>query len=320
MDVMNLDHTCSEVNLPLCRIIKSDASKYVGRRGLVEIMDIESPATVAFLVFAVTCTLRLLVNTQKHYAAIGRKEFCFFFYLYLGSLLVDIPLVSGLTAEDMSTHIYLTTIQLSFACTALFSLLVGGITSSILTNIGFFKSIVIVRALSFGYFLVSGSIILGGLLADNGGLLFMILFALNALMAGAYVVTQFTLLVRMNSEVWAYGTLSIACIFFTLAVTILFYGSEPLAFMSDRYMDGLFVFHLFIFCTIIMVHKYWLSICDFEAECASIVVENANEESIVKEPRGAGLTDGVARAQGKDARRGEKRGIRQGIGSQTRQG
>lgn len=272
MSILNLDHTCAEVDLPLCRVIKSQACRYTSRKGSIGIMDVQSPSTVILLMVALLCSLRLLVNTKRHYAAIGRKELVLFFYMYIGCLAIDTVLISGVEL-DKNAYTYLTTMQLSLASTALFSLFVSGITSVVFSDIGMFKSIVVVRVLSFAYFLVIGACTLAGLVSKNGMLLFFVHFVLNFIVSMCYIVSQLVLLAKNDSEVWAYGTLSVAAMFFVPAVTVLLYGAKHVAYLSERYLDGLFVFHLFMFCTIIMVHKYWLSTCDFEAECASLVLD-----------------------------------------------
>lgn len=271
--IINMERTCGELNLPMCKIITDKHCKYTSRAGDLDIVEVESPSAVALLSVALICSFRLLINTKRHYAAVGRKELAHFFYLYIGALAIDILLISGWQLEKY-THVYLTTVQLSLANTAIFSLFLGGLTSVVLSDVGILKSIVILRVASFAYFLVCGSVILSSLVAKSGSVLFFFLLIINLVICTMYVVSQLALLIKNNSEVWAYGTLSIAAIFFSLGSTVLFYGSEHIAMLSERYLDGLFFFHLFMFCAIIMVHKYWLSICDFEAECASLVIDN----------------------------------------------
>ncbi|KAL0265776.1 UNVERIFIED_CONTAM: hypothetical protein PYX00_011491 [Menopon gallinae] len=254
MSILNLDHTCREVDLPLCRVIKAQACKYTSRKAPIGAMDVHSPSTVALLLVALLCSLRLLVNTKRHYAAIGRKELVLFFYMYIGCLSIDTILISGIELES-TVYTYLTTMQLSLAATALFSLFVSGITSAVFSDIGILKSIVVVRVLSFVYFLVVGAVTLAGLVSKNGVVLFFLLFVLNLCIALCYIVSQLILLTRNDSEVWAYGTLAVAAMFFVPAVAVLLYGANHVSFWSERYLDGLFVFHLFMFCTIIMVHK-----------------------------------------------------------------
>lgn len=276
--LVNMDHTCDEVNLPLCRIIKDTQCNYTSRKGSLGISEVSSPAAVALLSVALLCSLRLLLNTKRHYAAVGRKELVLFFYLYIGALSIDILLISGIEL-DQYVYIYLTTMQLSLTNTAIFALFLGGLTSVALPNVGLLKSIIVLRISSFAYFLICGSLILSSLISKSGAILFFTLLIANLLISVLYVISQLVLLIRSNSEVWAYGTLSIAICFFSLGSAVLFYGSEHIAMLSERYLDGLFFFHLFMFCTIIMVHKYWLSICDFEAECASLVIESEGTKS-----------------------------------------
>ncbi|EQB61631.1 putative glucose na cotransporter [Vairimorpha apis BRL 01] len=65
---------------------------------------------------------------------------------------------------------------------------------------------------------------------------------------------------------------SIAFTFFMLSVVFLVVGSHLIAILTDKYLDNLFFYNLFVFCAVVMVHKFWLSVCDYEVECLLLEV------------------------------------------------
>lgn len=76
----------------------------------------------------------------------------------------------------------------------------------------------------------------------------------------------------MKLEIWVTGTLNIATLFMIIAIINLCVGGYFISWLSNGYLDSLFFFHLFSFCTVVMIHKYWLSICNDEAECTFLVM------------------------------------------------
>lgn len=270
MDILNLNRTCSEVNLPLCKAINKANCKYTGRCGDISIIKIQSPMTTILLLIVLLSGARMMKNTKRHYAAVGRKEFVLFIYMYLSAILVELVLATESTL--LAPYLpHLVTMQLTLSSTALFVLLLGGITPHVFITIGFFKSIVVLKILSLVYFIVHGSLVSFSISAGNDVMLFVVQFVGCLVMAVLFIATQLFILYTNDAEIWAYGTLTIAAVFFALSGVVLLWGGYYIAYVSERYMDSFFFFHLAVFSSALMVHKYWLSICDFEVETAALM-------------------------------------------------
>jgi hypothetical protein len=97
-----------------------------------------------------------------------------------------------------------------------------------------------------------------------------ITFGLNTMSVIFYIMTQTGKLKKTNSDIWAYGLLSIIFLFYALSTVHMFVGAEIIAILTERNLDSLFFVSLFTFLMVMMVHKYWLSTCDFELECLSL--------------------------------------------------
>lgn len=268
-----IQHICSEMDLPFCRVLETQPCNYASRTTKLLRIHIYSPSTLILLFTMIFCTIRMLQNVKHHYSAIGRKEMKSFFYLYLTSTIVDTVLISRVVPLSPNVILLLVTMQLALASTTLFCLLVGSVTTLYMFTYHVFSGDVVTNVLSTAYLLVITPIIYTILIGKNWELFFVIVFLLNFLLVIAYVFFQFHTLKSLNTEIWAYGTLLIGFVFFIIGIIPLFYGSEFIAQLSERYLDGLFFFHLFIFCAIIMIHKFWLSICECESECTPLFVK-----------------------------------------------
>ncbi|KCZ75979.1 hypothetical protein H311_03032, partial [Anncaliia algerae PRA109] len=231
-----------------------------------------SPSTIVLLACAIITIMHLIRRTRKYHTLFSKNEFVLFFYLYLTSIFLDIILISNYL-KDNTTFMYVLIAQLSFSCTALVSLLIGNITSKLFDSIQAFRSITIARILCSIYFIIVYPFLFVAIKNKNATLLFIFLVFVNLGIVLVYLIYQIILLRVSEAEVWAYGTLSVAVVFFSIGCTFLFYGSNIIAFLSERYLDGYFFFHLFIFCTVLMIHKYWYSISDNEIECADLLNE-----------------------------------------------
>lgn len=272
MKFLDFTLTCNQLPLPLCRALDKNCL-YTSRKAEFIDEKISSPSTVFLLAFAIFSIIHLIRRTRKYYTLFSKNEFVLFFYLYLSALFLEITLVSNLVNEKTGYFGYVLVAQLSFGCTALTSLIIGNITSKLFDNFQMIRSITVARILCLIYYVIVYAFLFVAVQNKNGTLLFIFLIFVNSGIVLAYLIYQVVLLRLIEAEVWAYGTLSIAVVFFSFACTFLFYGCNLVALLSERYLDGLFFFHLFIFCTVLMVHKYWYSISDNEIECADLLNE-----------------------------------------------
>lgn len=277
-----IQHMCSEVDFPFCRIFEMDPCKYASRTTLINKIHIYSPSTLILLFTVIICTIRMLQNVKRHYSAIGRKEMKTFFYLYITATIIDIILLSRVFPFAPHILLLIVSIQLSIACTTLFCLLVGSMTTLYMFSYHVFQGNVVTNVLSTAYLLAITPIIYAALHGKNSWLFVGVVFLFNGFLVIGYVFFQFHTLKSLNTEIWAYGTLFIGAVCFIIGIIPLGFGSEIIVKLCERYLDGLFFFHLFIFCAIIMIHKFWLSICECEAECPPLIVKK-KPESVYRE-------------------------------------
>lgn len=269
MDVMNLDHTCYLVNLPVCRLIKSASTPFTSRGISVYKLYIPALANLILIGVIIVCLVRLIINTKCNYAGIGRNELSFFFFVYFFLNIIELLLLS-----DILLHIRpvffkkLVPFELAAMNTCFFSLLAGNMLSTTFMRMKYLSNLNILRLLSIGYF--SGFVFLFSHLISvrDGTLIFASTFGVNAVLSFVYYAIQLSAIKNQNMEIWVFWTLTIALIFLLLTALPLFVGGKILAWLTNGYLDGLFFFHLFGFCTVVMIHKYWLAICSDEAECS----------------------------------------------------
>lgn len=269
-----VNHVCSQTELPLCKILSKSPTEFVSRSYTIGRIRICSPSTLILLITVFLCTLRMINSVKFHYSAVGRKEMRTFFYIYIASILLDMLLISKLfvSGNELIYTILLAT-QLALTNTCIFCLLIGSVTTLYMISYSFLSGSTITAIFSFAYFMTILPLIYFALSLRNHELFFIIVFALNGALILAYLYLQFHTMKILNTEVWAYGTVFLSFVFFIMAIVPLFYGCSLIALLTERYFDGLFCFHLFIFCAIMMIHKFWLSICENESECTPLIVK-----------------------------------------------
>ncbi|KAM0673711.1 Chitin synthase [Gurleya vavrai] len=273
MSFFNLKYTCTEIELPFCRILHDTPTEFAGRTTKILKTNINTPYTCILLVSILMCTLRMLKSVNTHYSGVGRKEMKAFFYLYLFAISLDILLISniiGIFGNDV--YLIMTVLQLGIVCTSIFCLFVGSVTTVWMFTYARFSSTAVTRLLSAFYFVLIVPALYITLLQKNREIFCAIVFAANLFLLFSYMCFQLYMMRQIGSEVWAYGTLFIAFLFFCAGCVPLFFGCRYIAFLSERYLDGLFFLHLFFFCAIIMIHKFWLSICEDEVECTALLI------------------------------------------------
>lgn len=276
MDILNLKHTCTELELPLCKILHDTPTEYAGRTTKILATRISTPYTLMLLITMVIFTIRMLKSVNTHYSGVGRKEMKTFFYLYMTAIILDIFLISNvLEFLGKDLHLILVCIQLGFVGTSIFCLFVGSVTTVWMFTYARFSSTVVTRVLSTAYFIVLVSGLYITLITKNSIVFVSLIFAINMLWLFCYTCFQLYMMRQIGSEVWAYGTLFIAGVFFATGCIPLFFGCKYIAILTERYLDGLFFLHLFYFCAIIMIHKFWLSVCEDEVECTALLIKNS---------------------------------------------
>lgn len=267
MDILDLNHTCSQVSYPFCRLITDAFNMYDAKPADLRGSKIENPATLALLLVEIFCTVRMILSTKFKYSNVGRKEIIFFFYLLLCSLIMQFFLV---TKIFYSFHVIIQRLFvsafISFVNTAMVSLVAGSFLSSSLTYSSNY-SIPILRTVCTIVF-VSLFIFFSIFLRKTFGfLLFVGFFSFNFLCSMSFFLILFLKLKKMKSDIWCIGSFYIAVFLYFLSVLFNFIGNFIIFKISNSYLDSLFFVNLSLFCSVLMVHKIWDSTNDTEEEC-----------------------------------------------------
>lgn len=266
------DRACSETNFSMCKYITDKVCVNASRRFVSHGIKIASPATVTLLVVILLFTARMIGHVKALCSSVGRKEMLTFFYLYSGSTVLEIVLVGFKDAIPKPSHLFLTTAQITLYTSAFFSLFVGSITIDMFTGILGLRAISLLKIATSVYSACIGAMIFTGLSTNTGDLVTVPFFLLNIVFFSFYLASQLRKLRKTNGEIWAYGTLSISLLCFITSNIITFIGSGLIALLTDRYFDNLFFYHFFILCTFVMIHKYWLSVYNYEVESLQLEV------------------------------------------------
>lgn len=267
-----VDQACSETSLSMCKHISKRICTSSSRGFVANGFKIASPTTIVLLMIAMMCTTKMLEHVKALCSSVGRKEMITFFYLYLGSTAVETVVVGFKTTISKPSHLFLATIQLTLHSSAFFSLFIGSITTDMFMGAFGLRAITLLKASTAIYFAGIGTMTFVGLSTGNAQLVAVPFFLLNTIFYILYFIFQLKRLRKNNGEIWAYGTLSISLLCFIISNIIVFIGSRLVALLTDRYFDNLFFYHLFVLCTFIMIHKYWLSVYDYEVESLQLEV------------------------------------------------
>lgn len=265
------DYICSQIDLPLCNFISDNVCKTSSRSEYILDLKIYSPAFVGLLLSNIALTLKMIQHVKDLCSSIGRTEMKFFYYLYALSSLILLFLVS-FKETIKSMYLVLTIIQLVVTNMCFFSLLVGFFTQDLFIGKWGIQSTNILYLFTSIYGFLSTIVVFFGLFFREPISIFSICFIANFIIVYIYFIVQIKKLNNIKAEIWAYGTILLAFTFFMLSVVFLVVGSHLIAILTDKYLDNLFFYNLFVFCAVVMVHKFWLSVCDYEVECLLLEV------------------------------------------------
>ncbi|WUR04867.1 chitin synthase export chaperone [Vairimorpha necatrix] len=260
------DYICSEIDLPLCKYISQNACNYSSRYEYLGKMKIYSPTFLCLLICNLGMINWMIGHVQNLCSSIGRTEMSFFYYLYAMSNFLQMFLIC-LKDKVENMHFILTVLHLIISNMCFFSLLVGSYTQDMFTGKWGVQSNLILYSFTAAYGFLSAIVIFFGLLLRSSVTIFVSCLVSNFIIGYAYYVKQFRKLNKIKGEIWAYGTILISLLFFALAVGSMFIDSKFIGILTDKYIDNLFFHNLFLFCAIVMIHKFWLSVCDYEVEC-----------------------------------------------------
>ncbi|KRH92516.1 Chitin synthase III catalytic subunit protein [Pseudoloma neurophilia] len=258
-NIVNLDQTCSQLALPYCRHI-GKSSFYPSRNFMItEDVRVTSVSTLCLLIILIFSLIRVHMHIYKKYVAEARSELMLICDLYLFSLLFEFLLLTEMFESKILVTIQMCTIN------AIFSVLLW--MSFFTTMCEVYNSYSKVRFFTIVHFIVSGILI--GIFFKSPEIVFFN-GLLNATIVFLFFFIQTCKLKIKRSELWPYGNLIIGMFFFSFGSVLFFIGNEIVSFLCNGYVDGIFIVHTMFFLSFLMLHKFWLSTCDFEIECATI--------------------------------------------------
>lgn len=263
------DHMCSEVNFPLCKILNLEITKWASGSKRILFLNIQSPYTVAIFIIAALCVIRMINHVNSLHSSIGRGEMRIIFSLFIISSFLQ-AIIIGLE-EYLNSFIFefLVVLQLGTFSATFFALFVSGFTIQRIYGLLGMESATFAGFVTLIYFISITSLIFLGINNMNA-LIFPIILLLNTICLMIFIWRQIVKLNRIKSDIWAYGILSIICLFYSCTIVCSFSLAKVISIISERNLDNLFFISTFTFITIMMIHKYWLSTCDFEIECLSL--------------------------------------------------
>ncbi|KAI5158060.1 hypothetical protein NEPAR05_1830 [Nematocida parisii] len=271
--IVDMTHICSQVSLPACTILFRNTvhAKYPTRAVSMLGINIYSVYTIAAITLNIILTVVLLKRTKVKYSFPARKEMLIFLRVYLGSLIFDLVLASGLIKSSwyilysaiVSFQAACTmTCFISAMCTGLVWMLPNRVASSCSKIAAFFA----MCSLTFGFF---GSLL--SITSRLGAGLFALLYLIPFFFSALFMFTQLAKLKILNAEVWSYASLLLIIgLMTTIAITPMILG-KFVVLLSDRYLDGIFLMHVTAMCVVIKVYDLWALDDEQEIECVNTV-------------------------------------------------
>lgn len=261
------DYVCSQIDFPMCRFISKEVCKGTCKTEMINQAKINSPFLLLLLFLILGLTVRMLNHVQNLCSSIGRKEMTLFFGLYCLANITEIILIAMKHRLNEGSMLILTSAQLILTNTCFFTLLVGSFTMEMYVGKWGMESSTILYLLASAYCFLNTIVIFFSLFLRIAVPVFVMAFCFNLIFGYFYFIIQIRKLNKNNAEIWAYGTLTIGLFCFMISIIPIFVGSELVSILTSKYLDNLFFQHLFLFCSVVMVHKFWLSVCDYEVEC-----------------------------------------------------
>lgn len=264
-------HICSQVNLTMCKVLKIEPTIYGAFDTTYFSLYVHSPYTLALLVITVLCALRMIAHVDSLYSSIGRGEMKTFFYLYIAS---NSLLMMSLCFERIFEESFLkgmNILQASLQSTMFFSLLAGGITIDKIYGIMGMKSVNFMRILCMGYFVLVFTFVYIFTSIKHKELI-TILMSIDIASVVMYIVIQANKLKKNNGDIWGFGVLGVTFMFFVMSVAHACTAASIVASLSERNLDNMFFVIMYTFLVVMMSHKFWLSTCDFEQECLTLII------------------------------------------------
>ncbi|ORY34219.1 chitin synthase III catalytic subunit [Naematelia encephala] len=273
----SFDYVCQHAALVVCPLLGSELGTmptcYARSVQLGGVL-IFQPATCFVHIAALLMTSIMLFHVQAKYTAVGRKEICHFFYIYMFVELLAIFLDSAIIPTAHAVYPWFAAIyagalgalyfslvynsfigyQLGFEDGTPMSLWILRLSCLIVWGVCFFISIATFKQFaSFSYAKPTG--------------LFITYLLWPGICAVVFFVSQLILVIRTLDDRWVIGDLLFGAAFYVIGVVLLAAFSVRICDAVSHYIDGVFFFTLCMLLSVMIgVYKSYDSITKEDLE------------------------------------------------------
>lgn len=299
----SFDEICKQTALPLCSVLGSVNETSIFDRGIVPICYARSVELANTMIFQIgnafvhfgglLILLIIIFNIRAKYTAIGRSEMLFFMYLLIGLLVSSLIVDCGVSPPLSGSYAYFVSLQLGIASASCVALLYNGLTCFQMWEDGTRRSMWILRIISTAWFIAN--FIISLIIFESWGTalnnrttmpLFIVTYLMNAIILGAYVISQIILVVFALDSYWPLGAIILGVFFFVAGQVLTYVFGETVCKGTAHYVDGLFFGSLCNVFTIMMIYKFWDMITTDDLEFSVANVEQGiNEYAMEDEKR-----------------------------------
>ncbi|KAI5180920.1 hypothetical protein NEOKW01_1161 [Nematocida sp. AWRm80] len=271
--IVNMQFVCEQISMPICTVLFKNKvhPRYPARVVSLFGLKLLSPYTILSLFLALWLTGILVTRTQRRYSFPARKEMLMFLYIYLMALSLDTLLFSGIVRPSW-TIVYTSVVIMQLSCyvSCYVSAMCTGLIW-ILPNRASHYCAGLSRIFSV-ISLLASFCVLGGFIQIGFGLgVFALLFLVPIFFSFLFLFTQLAKLKQLNASFWAYFSILAICILMTLVALTPFILGVVIVTLSDRYVDGIVLIHIFSFLAIVNMYNLWLIDNEQEIECVNAV-------------------------------------------------
>ncbi|KAI9034465.1 chitin synthase III catalytic subunit [Hyaloraphidium curvatum] len=269
----SFDYFCNQAALTVCPLVGAQIEPECYARN-VEISNqlIFQPATLVIYVIAIVMTSIMIYHIKSKYTAVGRKEIVIFFYMYMGTVVLEFLLVSGIIPTASSVYPYFAAGLGALTSASFWCLLLNGFVGFQWAEDGTPLSLWSIRLSSlliFGivYFISIGTFLnYAGLAANRPTGIFVVWFIFDTACIIVYVLLQIVLVLNTLEDRWPLGDILFGFLFFIIGLIFLYILSTTICESAKHYIDGIFFVTIFTLLGVMMVYKYWDSITKEDLE------------------------------------------------------
>ncbi|KXS13234.1 hypothetical protein M427DRAFT_58786 [Gonapodya prolifera JEL478] len=268
----SFDYFCDQVYLSICPLVGTVEPRCYSRNIEVGGLLLFQPATYVVYLVALVMTSFMIYHIKVKYTAVGRKEILIFFYMYIGLVITEFLVVSGLIPVTSVVYPYFTAAHIGLITALFWCLVLNGFVGYQWTEDGTLQSLWTIRLSSLLVFAIAFFISIAtfkgflGFSPTNPIALFIVYLLFNALCLTVYVISQIILVLTTLDDRWSLGNILTGVSFFVIALLFQFVLSPTVCNGTQHYIDGYFFGALFSLLSIMMVYKFWDSITKEDLE------------------------------------------------------